>query len=270
MFPKRLPRPGDTRSAVRARHALLAPDGFVPAPLPGWQGTAGVVLIAPALALGGGAAFAMTLVSPLEGAAAGPAADLPASAIERFVYVLEGELDAVADGRGEATLGAGEFAFLPPGSAHRMAGRGPLRAVLFEARYRAPGASDVADAPRFVAGAASRAPVAPFEGNERLRVRTLLPDDPSFDMAVNIMEFDPGAALPLVETHVNEHGLYMLDGGGIYRLEDAWYPVARGDAIWMGPHCPQWFGALGATPARYLLYKDVHRPALSDGPERAS
>ena len=38
--------------------------------------------------------------------------------------------------------------------------------------------------------------------------------------------------------------------------------VAAGDVIWMAPYCPQWFVAMGKTPARYLYYKDVNRPAL--------
>ena len=62
------------------------------------------------------------------------------------------------------------------------------------------------------------------------------------------MTYDPGAALSMVEIHVMEHGLLMLEGGGIYRLGDSWYPVEAGDFIWMAPYCPQWFGALGKTP----------------------
>jgi (S)-ureidoglycine aminohydrolase len=27
----------------------------------------------------------------------------------------------------------------------------------------------------------------------------------------------------------------------------------------MAPYCPQWFGALGKTPAKYLIYKDWNR-----------
>ncbi len=52
----------------------------------------------------------------------------------------------------------------------------------------------------------------------------------------------------MVEIHVMEHGLLMLEGGGIYRLGDRWYPVTAGDFIWMAPYCPQWFGALGRRP----------------------
>jgi (S)-ureidoglycine aminohydrolase len=73
------------------------------------------------------------------------------------------------------------------------------------------------------------------------------------------MTYLPGATLPMVEIHVMEHGQLMLSGGGIYRLGDCWYPVAEGDFIWMAPFCPQWFGALGKTPAKYLIYKDWNR-----------
>jgi hypothetical protein len=57
----------------------------------------------------------------------------------------------------------------------------------------------------------------------------------SFDFAVNTMVYQPGASLSMVEMHVMEHGLIMLEGGGIYRLGDSWYPVTAGDFIWMGP-----------------------------------
>jgi (S)-ureidoglycine aminohydrolase len=96
-----------------------------------------------------------------------------------------------------------------------------------------------------------------------LQVKCLLPDEPSFDFAVNTMTYQPGAALSQVEMHVMEHGLLMLEGGGIYRLGDAWYPVTAGDFIWMGPWCPQWFGAIGKVPAKYLIYKDWNRHPLA-------
>ena len=75
-------------------------------------------------------------------------------------------------------------------------------------------------------------------GDEALRVRSLMPDGPAYDFAVNTMTYDPGAALSMVEIHVMEHGLLMLEGGGIYRLGDAWYPVEAGDFIWMARLLP--------------------------------
>jgi (S)-ureidoglycine aminohydrolase len=83
-------------------------------------------------------------------------------------------------------------------------------------------------------------------------------------MAVNIFTYDPGGHLPQVEIHVMEHGLLMLEGTGVYRLGDEWFPVQAGDIIWMASYCPQWFVAMGKTPARYLYYKDLHRDRLSE------
>ena len=87
-------------------------------------------------------------------------------------------------------------------------------------------------------------------GDRAVEVRWLMPDGPAYDFAVNTMTYDPGAALSMVEIHVMEHGLLMLEGGGIYRLGDAWYPVHAGDFIWMRAFCPQWFGALGKRPGK--------------------
>ena len=38
--------------------------------------------------------------------------------------------------------------------------------------------------------------------------------------------------------------------------------VKAGDFIWMAPYCPQWFGAIGKEPAKYLIYKDFNRHTL--------
>jgi (S)-ureidoglycine aminohydrolase len=113
--------------------------------------------------------------------------------------------------------------------------------------------------PRFFCGDESRAKAWPLPGGENVEVRSLVPPDASFDFAINVLTFQPCATLPGVEIHVMEHGLLMLEGSGIYRLNDSWYPVTAGDFIWMAPYYPQWFGALGSTPARYLLYKDWNR-----------
>ena len=33
--------------------------------------------------------------------------------------------------------------------------------------------------------------------------------------------------------------------------------ATAGDVIWMSPFVPQWYGALGETRTRYILYKDT-------------
>jgi (S)-ureidoglycine aminohydrolase len=76
---------------------------------------------------------------------------------------------------------------------------------------------------------------------------------------MNIFTFAPGCSLPVVETHVMEHGLYFLQGKGVYYLDDTWMEVEAGDFIWMGPYVPQSFYATGPTPAKYIYYKNVNR-----------
>jgi len=85
------------------------------------------------------------------------------------------------------------------------------------------------------------------------QLQMLLPDARVFDLAVNILTYQPGATLPVVEMHVMEHGVMMLKGQGIYRLEGDYHPVQEGDVIWMAPYCPQWFVAMGKVPASYII-----------------
>ena len=236
---------GETRTSYQRDHALLTPDSFVRAPLPGMKGATAIVHAAPAT----GAAFT-EYTAEFESRGT-----LGATKAQRFLYVLDG-IVAVEIASKKRRLEKDGYAFVPSGAAHRVIAEGPARAVVIEKPYQPlrgvkPPQALIGDE-RAIAGK-------PLMGDDALTVRTLLPADPAFDMAVNTMSFEPGATLPMVECHVMEHGLLMLDGGGIYRLGERWYPVAAGDFIWMAPYCPQWFGALGKTPSRYLIYKDWNR-----------
>ena len=79
------------------------------------------------------------------------------------------------------------------------------------------------------------------------------------DMHVNIVNFQPGGAIPFPETHVMEHGLYVLEGKAVYLLNEDWVEVEAGDFMWLRAFCPQACYAGGPGPFRYLLYKDVNR-----------
>ena len=239
---------GATRSRLKADHLLQTPDTFVRAPLPGAEGVEFVIHAAPQL----GAGFTEMTAEFTAGGSLGPA---PA---QRFIYVLEGALELQACSVNYA-LGPGGFAYLPQGTPHSVTAAAASRAAVIEKPYeRQSGAAR----PEIAVGDETKIPARPLMGDEGLRVQTLMPDGPAYDFAVNIMTYDPGAALGMVEIHVMEHGLLMLEGGGIYRLGDSWYPVQAGDFIWMRAYCPQWFGALGKKPAKYLIYKDWCRHPL--------
>jgi (S)-ureidoglycine aminohydrolase len=239
---------GATRSSLKPDHMLQTPDTFVRTPLPGASGVEFVVHAAPRM----GAAFSQ-MTAEFSGSGA-----LAAAQSQRFVFVLQGEL-ILELGTEAHQLSESGFAYVPQGIAHTVRSEGSARAVIIEKPYL-PSAAD--EQPQVVIGNEQQTPDVPLMGDSALRVRSLMPDGPAYDFAVNTMTYDPGAALSMVEIHVMEHGLLMLEGGGIYRLGDSWYSVEAGDFIWMAPFCPQWFGALGKRPAKYLIYKDWRRHPL--------
>ncbi len=96
-------------------------------------------------------------------------------------------------------------------------------------------------------------------GDPGARLQVLIPDDLSYDLAMNIFTFDTGHSLPITETHVMEHGLYVLQGKGVYFLDDTWMEVEATDFIWMGPFCPQSYYAAGPLASKYIYYKNVNR-----------
>jgi (S)-ureidoglycine aminohydrolase len=239
---------GNTRSANRRDHLLHTPDTFVRTPLPGLQGGAAIVHVSPAA----GAAFTQ-YTAELE-----PAGTLGPTSAQRFVYVLSGAADLATD-TSFHSLAPADYAFVPVRLAHTITAQGATRLAVIERIYQ-PLAG--VTAPTLLVGSEAKVTSTALMGDIGLQVRSLLPDETAFDFAVNTMTYIPGAALSQVEVHVMEHGLLMLEGGGIYRLGDSWYPVTAGDFIWMAPFCPQWFGALGKQPAKYLIYKDWNRHPL--------
>lgn len=236
---------GLTRNVIRPTYALITPDGYVPSALPGWTKAAVYVLLSATL----GARF-VQIFAELEKGGRGRG---EAESDELFFYVVAGSGNLNAQ-----PLPAGGFGYVPPGDGYDFVStaRG-TRLLIFRKNYEP---LDGVEAPAFFVGDESKVRETPFLGDPRARLKTLLPDSPGADMAVNIFSYDPGATLPFVETHVMEHGMLFLSGSGVYRLGDDWHPVAAGDALWIAPYCPQWFIAAGPGPARYIYYKDINRP----------
>lgn len=197
------------------------------------------------------AAFSQQLISLDHGPRA-PAA-LP-SDCEQFVYVLTGELRVSVDGV-EHELSAGSFEYCPAGTSLAFVDATAARLIRIH-RVWSPLAGGGAPGPR----RGHRDDLEPSEtGVAGLNRLELLPtDDPSFDFTMSIMRFAPNARLDQVEIHDEEHGLYMLEGGGQYLLGSDWHAVSADDFIYMAPYCPQTFVA-GPDGGEYLLYKDIYR-----------
>jgi (S)-ureidoglycine aminohydrolase len=243
---------GETRSVQKQNHMLLTPDTFVRTTLPGMKACAAMVHAGPAI----GASFAQ-YTAEFE-----PGGELGRTRAQRFLYVLAGDLTLEVAGRPNQLAMCG-YAYLPAGLAHRVIAAKESRVAVIEKLYQ-----PILDSqsPGVIISNEDTVSSEALDGDADLQVKHLLPDSMSFDFAVNTMVYQPGAALSMVEMHVMEHGLLMLEGGGIYRLGDCWYPVSAGDFIWMGPWCPQWFGAIGKVPAKYLIYKDWNRHPLAELP----
>ena len=245
---------GFTRDVVKARYALRTPAGFVPSSLASWRGASVVIQISEGM----GARFCQGLVT-LEPGGEGRG---NTGALEFFVYVLAGRCQARIAGK-QHSLAAGAYVYVPTEHDFQFdRAKAGTQLLVFQKRF-VPLAGLLK--PGVLVGHEKRVRGQPFLGNKNARLQVLLPDKFEFDMAVNIFTYQPGATLPFVEVHIMEHGLMMLQGQGIYRLDADWHPVQAGDVIWMAPYCPQWFVAMGNTPARYIYYKDVNRAPLQDG-----
>jgi (S)-ureidoglycine aminohydrolase len=242
-----------TRTVVKRTHALITPDGYISSVIPGWTGCTPIVIISEQM----GAGFSQIIASFREADGAIRGTTLQS---QLFCYVVEGKVKAAA---GDATkeLSQGQFVYIPPGTSYDLRNTVKGGQLLFFSKVYA--LLEGTAMPGVLFGDAAEAPADAVLNDAAVRMQVLLPDNLGFDMAVNILTYAPGGYLPLVETHIMEHGLLYLRGQGIYRLGEDWYPVKKGDSIWMGPYCQQWFTAMGKEPAVYIYYKNVNRfPAL--------
>jgi (S)-ureidoglycine aminohydrolase len=248
-----------TGRAVFTEAYVVVPKGvysdIVTSYLPFWAKTRVWVIARP---LSG---FAETFSQYIVEIAAGGGSDKPEldPDAEGVLFVVEGELLVTLDGKTNL-LTPGGYAYLPPASLwrvrnesggatrfhwirksyERVEGLAPPEAIFANERDVAPG------------------PMPDTEG-KWATTRFVDPSDLRHDMHVTIVTLQPGAVIPFAETHVMEHGLYVLEGKAVYRLNQDWVEVEAGDFMWLRAFCPQACYAGGPGNFRYLLYKDVNR-----------
>jgi len=223
--------------------------------LPNWTDTRLWVLARP---LSG---FAETFSQYIVEVSAGGGSDLPEDnpEAEGVLFVVDGQM-MLTIGDDEHKLESGGYAFLPPGARWTLhnPGSDPLR---FHSIRKAYQKVDGLEVPQpFVTNERDVEPI-PMPGTDGAWVTSRFADpaDLRHDMHVNIVTFRPGAVIPFAETHVMEHGLYVLEGKAVYRLNTDWVEVQAGDFMWLRAFCPQACYAGGPGVFRYLLYKDVNR-----------
>jgi (S)-ureidoglycine aminohydrolase len=248
-----------TGRAVFTEAYAVIPKGvmsdIVTSCLPFWEETRAWVLSRP---LSG---FAETFSQYIMEVGPGGGGDRPEpdSAAEAALFVVEGEMAVTVEGR-KQVMRPGGFAFIPPASRWTVRNEG-LKPVRFHWIRKAYDFVDGIDVPEaFFADEAAIAPT-PMPGTDGkwTTTRFVDPADMRHDMHVTIVTFEPGAVIPFAETHVMEHGLYVLEGKAVYRLNQDWVEVEAGDYMWLRAFCPQACYAGGPGKFRYLLYKDVNR-----------
>lgn len=231
--------------------------------LPFWDGTRAWVLARP---LSG---FAETFSQYVVEVAPGGGSDRPETdaTAQAALFVLEGTLALTLDGQPHE-LGPGGYAYIPPARGWRVrnAGAAPVRFQWIRKSYEALDGLEP-PSPVIVPDESQIAP-RPMPGTDGRWATTLFvdPKDMRHDMHVTIVTLEPGAVIPFAETHVMEHGLYVLEGKAVYRLNQDWVEVEAGDFMWLRAYCPQACYAAGPGRFRYLLYKDVNRHARLRGP----
>lgn len=190
------------------------------------------------------------------GGSAKPELDSNAEAV---LFVVEGEMVLNIEGT-RHLLKSGGYAFIPPASHWTLSNDGGDH-VRFHWIRKSYEAVDGIDAPDAFVTNEIDVPSTPMPDTDGkwATTRFVDTDDMRHDMHVSIVTLAPGAVIPFAETHAMEHGLYVLEGKGVYRLNQDWVEVEAGDFMWLRAFCPQACYAGGPSEFRYLLYKDVNR-----------
>ena len=155
----------------------------------------------------------------------------PDAGAEGVLFVVEGELTRHAWPARRMCMQPGGYAFLPPASGLDASATRAARRCASTGSARPTRPSTASTRPSAIfANEQDIAPTAmPDTEGKWATTRFVDPTDLRHDMHVTIVTFEPGAVIPFAETHVMEHGLYVLEGKAVYRLNQDWVEVEAGD-----------------------------------------
>lgn len=250
------PAPLSSRAVIKKNsYALIPAQGLVKNSLPGFEGCDVSILSSPKL----GAGFVDYLLTLFPGG--GNQIGFAGNGVESFVYVLKGQVQA-GDGQNEYNLEQDGYLYLPPESELFLTNRGSEETELFLYKRRYQPLAGYRPQP--LQGRVDALTPQNYEGMTDVQVWNLLPtDNPAFDLNFHILSFARGASHGYVETHVQEHGAIILEGEGLYYLDDQWLTVRQGDYIFMAAYVPQAAYGIGRhEPFRYLYSKDCNRDEI--------
>lgn len=179
--------------------------------------------------------------------------------VQAALFVVGGTISLTIAGQ-QYDLEEGGFAYIPPDVPWTLVNKGAIPAQFHWIRKAYQWVEGL-PAPDVIVTNEKDVPMNPMPDTDGAWGTTRFMDstDLRHDMHMTIVTLEPGGLIPFAETHVMEHGLYVLEGKGVYRLNKDWVEVEAGDFMWLRAFCPQACYAGGPGPFRYLLYKDVNR-----------
>jgi len=255
-----------TDRAVFTEAYAVIPRGtmmdIVTSSFPFWDGTRAWILARPMTG------FAETFSQYIMEVAPGGGSDTPEPdlRVQGVIFVVEGEVEITLDGEAHRLIPGG-YAYIPAARRWSLKNKSgaPARFHWIRKRYQAVDGLDHPD-PLFLNEGDIAPNVMADTNGAWATTRFVDSADLRHDMHVTIVTFEPGGCIPFAETHVMEHGLYVLEGKAVYRLNADWVEVEAGDFMWLRAFCPQACYAGGPGRFRYLLYKDVNRhPSMGLG-----
>ena len=243
-----------SRAVVRhGSYAVIPPEGRVNNVVPGIEGCRVSILASPKM----GASFVQYVVEAEKNGGTVRAFGAEPG-IETFIYIIEGEASLSAGGE-TRKAGAGAYVFSPAGVGLEFRSTGEkTRALLYKQRY-VPLEDHSA---RVIYGNVNEIPFREYDDMANVFIKDLLPVEIGFDMNMHILSFAPGGCHPFVETHVQEHGAYILEGEGCYLLDNEWRMIKQEDFVWFGPFVTQAAYGVGRGNFTYIYSKDCNRDAM--------
>ena len=242
-----------TRAVIKhGNYAVIPPEGLVNNVVPGFENCNVSIVASPKM----GASFVQYIVDakPRAGHTASPFA--AQEGVESFLYCISGSGEVAVGGEHRA-LSEGSYAYGPAGVGISFTNHSkePLRLMLYKQRY----VPLEGHGSHVVFGNVNEMEYRVYDDMENVLIKDLLPTDLGFDMNFHILSFIPGGSHPFIETHVQEHGAYILAGEGAYYLGGEWRMIKKNDFVWFGPFTTQGAYGVGREPFTYVYSKDCNR-----------
>lgn len=242
----------NSRAVIKpGKFTIIPPNGLVNNVIPGFENCITSIIASPKY----GASFVQYLVTvnPSGKSTIKFGGD---GRIETFLYCIDGELE-VTVGDESFSLTSGGYVYTPPkeGLFFKNVSNNPVKMLLYKQVYIGLEGHE----PWLYSGNVNSIEARIYDDMENVTMIDLLPTDIAFDMNMHILSFEPGGCHPFIETHVQEHGAYILSGEGVYNLDNEWIPIQKEDYIWFGPYTPQAVYCSGRENLTYIYSKDCNR-----------